>query len=213
MLSGSEITDAISAEVNEATAEKVRVSFSSTAGGKLSLSGPQTEKVGIAFSVTASAEEAYAFNGWSVSGSGNVRLSSTVDATTTVTIVKAADDIAITGSFAARPKVSETSLENHSIEVSTGEAIVFTFSQEMTQGDFGSTTIAISGKLNGVPEAVSEDFFDSFDIESTSTTLTFTPKPGALASGYRISITISKEVRSLDGVSMAEDKQFDYSTG
>jgi hypothetical protein len=211
MLSGSDITGDIATQVIEADAEKVTVSIQAMTGGKLSLNGPQVEKVSVPFSLTASANDAYAFSGWTVAGSGQVTTELTTETTAKFTIVKAATDIAITGHFVDRPKVSESSVDGDTTVPPT-QAVTFTFTKGMDASGFTAANIAMMGKVAGTP-GEGDDFSSYFSISWTSTTLTLAPKASYPAVGkYKVTILLAKNLRSDGGVTMQDDYQFSYFT-
>ena len=67
MLTGNDLKTKIGTEVAAANAAEVTVTINATPsnGGTLSLSGSQTEKVGVPFTLNATVFEAYVFSGWS----------------------------------------------------------------------------------------------------------------------------------------------------
>jgi hypothetical protein len=212
MLSGTDITDEISTEVIDENAERISAYFKSSpsSGGTLSLNGPQKVKVGIPFSLTATAKDDYSFVKWVVSGSGEVEVSPASGTETTVSILKGADDIRITGTFVARPTISDISPDSgETVELKS--AYVITFSQAMDQSSFNADNITIQGKDSGIPTQGFEDLYDQFTITSTDTQLTITPI-NELNNGYTIKITISSDVCSASGVTMKESKTITYYT-
>jgi hypothetical protein len=216
ILSGKDITEDISSKVDEATADKVSVTFvaSPSSGGSLSLNGQQTMKVGIAFNLTAAPKDAYSFGGWSWVGAENVRLSSKTDTTTTVTVVKAISGIKITGRFVARPYVlkDDYSPKTKLTGVPKGDEIYVPFSEAMRTSTFSAASIKVTGKLNGDPVFDPVDIFDLFTLSTTSTSFTLTPIVD-LDPLYHVFVVVTNKVRSEKGISPFEDFPFDYVTG
>jgi hypothetical protein len=218
MLSGDDITSEIAAKVDEDTAEKITIEIGqnpNTGGGYLSLNGPQVVKLGIPFSLTASALNDYIFSGWTVTGSGKIRFSSTTATYTTVTIVKSAADIAIYGNFTKRPEVTSTDPYNHG-QSGVLVPVTVSFSEDMDASTlvFGSQNIAIYGKPAGIDVPL-EDFTSRFaapSYDAATFDLTLTPKSGALSVGFKIFVVVSTGVKSAGGVPLYNAYQFDYVT-
>jgi hypothetical protein len=222
MLSGADVTGGIQSAVEEENAEKVRIGIyqkPNAGGGSLSLNGPQTKKVGIPFSLTATTNDDYIFTGWTVSGSGEVRLSSNSNETIEVVIVSPADDIVIYGNFSERPRVAATSPYNHQLDVGLGDPVSITFSMAMAPGTliYASNNIVISGKPAGLNVDWDNTFSSKFlapSYDNDTNTLTITPKSGALLNSYKIQISLFAGIKSSNSVPLYCDtkSQFDYST-
>ena len=185
LLTGNDIKTKIGTDVAAANAASVTVTINANpaTGGTLSLSGTQTEKVGVPFTLTATVYDAYVFGGWTATGSGNVTFSAANAATTTVTVGTSASDIVINANFTARPVVKIYSPAAQATGIVTNQPITVTFSKAMNATSFsqnGNITVT-SVPTGGGTGATTTTLFSSgttslyFGFSSTSTGFTLTP--------------------------------------
>ena len=221
LISGDDLKTAINGEVTTANAESVPVTISAnpTSGGALSISGQATEKVGIPFSLTASAYDKYAFSGWTATGSGNVSFGSASTGTTKVTVQKSASDVAIIANFVARPEVKSVYPTNQKDDVVRNQPITVIFSKTMKPASFevAGNIVVKSFNTDGSNEAVlfasgtPSSYFD-FSVNSGSNGFVLTPKSSYMPSYHNIYVIISSAVTDSDGNKMAEDYDNYYFT-
>jgi len=229
MLSGNDVKDKVATDVTVATATSVTVSIqaNTSSGGTLSLSGAQTEKVGVAFSLTASAFDAYVFSSWSATGSGKVTFSSTAAATTKVTIGAAASDIVITANFTTRPYIKSVS-PSSAVPVVINMPIIINFSKAMDPASFnvaGNLKVSFDGINPTIPNpqtiyssGTASAYFNAPTWNSSYMQLTLYPLKTSpvtyLPQNSTITVTTSSAVTDSTGISLLANnyQEFYYTT-
>ena len=205
MLTGKDIKDQVTQDVTAANAASITVTINAnpSSGGVLSLSGQQTEKVGVAFTLTATPYDAnYVFGGWTAAGSGNVTFAAAGSETTTATIGNGASNIVITAAFTPRPAVLTYSPTSASNNVLTNQPIVINFSKAMDPASFtkaGNVVVTYDtiNPTNPNPHTIFTSGSTStyLSYSATSTQLRLTPiPPNYLPSNSTITVTLSSSI-------------------
>ena len=228
MLKGNEITDSIGNAVNNANATKVSITLANPeAGGTITDPGyTATEPVGIPFKlVTSVLTEFYAFNKWTVSGSGAVDIADPTSASTTATVTKAASDIVITANYYDRPAISSTVPSENSAAVLINQRITIKFKNPVNVDSFNLSNLMVQEQnSNGgaLSEDVTANYFTGVSAVGATTTGTGITEATSfylvykdntyLDTYYDYTITL-KGVESADGIAMFGSTTWMFTTG
>ncbi|HRY54526.1 MAG TPA: hypothetical protein P5142_07865, partial [Spirochaetia bacterium] len=214
MLSGGDLKKSVDETVTEANAQNVTITITATptSGGALSLSGSQSKKVGVPFSLTASAYDAYYFAGWTATGSGNVSFSSPSSSTTTATIGNSASDIVISANFTKRATIIDYMpiLDTYN-GTYCNMPIYVQFSKAMDPSSFNAGTISVTAKPTGVSGATPIDIYGYFELTTASDGFTLSPTT-LMPTGHKVTVTLSNAIRDAQLNNLAEDESWYFVT-
>jgi len=222
MLSGSEVTEKITDEVNEANAEEVTITIQNDPdmkGGTLSLSGTPTEKVGIAFAISTEVADAYVFKNWTFTSSagGTLTFSDASAASTTATITKAASDIVIQANYYERPTVKFKPIDGAYDQV-RNVSITLTFSNpmntELNYLNLGYIKVNESNEdLNIASSDVTSSYFSGVTWNTLKTQAVLNYNSGIyLKSYYTYEVVVAKDVEDENGITMQAEQVATFDT-
>jgi hypothetical protein len=222
MLTGNDMKAKIGQDVTAANAasKQIVINTSPSSSGTLSISGTQTEKVGIPFPIAATPYDAYVFSGWTSAGSGNVTFDDATAAKVNAKIGTAADNIVITANFTVRPTVSSTSPFNNRMGVGTNSSIQVIFATSLKTSTIVMSNVKVTTISQGlVGTSTPTDITSSFTITPVTPTGASSPTgfilkdAGGMSIVQLVTVTISKAISDTNGNTMASDYTFQFYTG
>ncbi len=235
MSDSSDFKAAIQSAVDVANAEQLSVNIapSDTAKGSTTPYPSSTVKVGVAFSIAATASSKYGFIRWAAyigassedETSGVVTFASATSAITTAVVNVARSDIYIRPVFAARPLVKK-----HLPKEDSGyynAAIQYTFSKAINPASFtfddGSTKSSaglfknITIKTADTDVSLEKNYFGSPSLSDDGLVLTIPLKDATTGlSAYKdwdITVVVSRTITDTVGLTMAEDDEYTFTVG
>jgi hypothetical protein len=226
MLTGNDLKAKIGTDVTEANATSVKITIntnpsSSIVGTVSPAVGPQTEKVGVPFALTANQNEAYVFIGWTATGSGKVAFSAASSAATSATIGNDASDIVITANFTARPAVNSIDpYFNSTVGINKTIKVLFSKTLDINTLILANLTVTAvnSGDFGTVAPTDITDRFSISPIVLAGATLPSgislpLKASQTLGIAQRIDVTIKKAICDAAGNPMQNDYTFFFLTG
>ncbi|MBL8968661.1 MAG: hypothetical protein JNG85_16775, partial [Spirochaetaceae bacterium] len=151
LFSGEDIKAKIKEEVTVANAQEVTVTVRpdpAMPGASGTAVSVTRQKTGVAFPISVSVNEDYAFTGWNSVGDGAVSFASAGSASTTATLGASGSNVIIQASFAARPRVLSTDPRSDQDPVVRNKSITVFFSEDivpasLTKSLFTVTSIGV----------------------------------------------------------------------
>ena len=225
MLTGNDVTDKVSADVAAANAESVSIriqpdpSFSSA--GIPSPLGNTTAKVGIAFPISTTVDNAYVFRNWTqVGGNGEVAFAAPFSSGTNATVTKAASDLVIQANYTARPIVSSTDPFVNATNVGTNKVIKIIFSKSLDPKTLSIGNVTVTTIFQGkIGQVAATDITSQFSLAPVTLVGSTAPigftltASGGLSIVQMVQVTLHKAISDSDGNPMQNDYSFQFYTG
>lgn len=214
-----DLKELIREDVKTATAPTVTVTFRAEDDnmGVPTPYGAQTLRVGIPVNITTTVGQNYSFERWThTGGATDITFGDPASISTTVTVNVAKDGIVVIPAFTRRPHPLTWDPYTGNTGVITNKAITATFNQQI---DPASLVLAPDGTIqvqtwwSGTPgEPIGIEH--TLRVAADGALISITLRPGHFFQAFHtVRVTLSPEIRNLDGVRMAEEFSWFFTTG